>query len=290
MADLDKLEQLNRLKEAGVLTDAEFEQQKSQILSGPRSSSTPRTIGLIVLAVLLAAVFWFVTRPAGNSDAMQTGQAELVSETTPPGNAPITSVKSDTPSENILTFATSDAVIGVNPAYLEKKLGVPREKSKGGLVFEVRGCTINYSYDDSGVTGFYLDVTRSCRPTIRGRQVSLNTNFGSLLAMEKWGKYVASCLASCGNAADPVIDLSYPGSRSNQFISISYATDYKQADKALDSWEQSLRKRLGIGEFDDPEDYEAFSCVENPPSEIRTLLSRMTVKTVWVTNDDTPSC
>jgi hypothetical protein len=290
MADLDKLEQLNRLKEAGVLTDAEFEQQKSQILSGPRSSSNPRIVGLIVLVVLLAAIFWFATRPAGDSDAMQAGQTALVSETAPTGSGPITSVKPDTPSESSLTFATSDAVIGVNPSYLEKKLGVPREKSKGWLVFEVGGCTINYTYDDRGVTGFYLDVTRSCQPIIRGRQVGPNTTFGSLLAMEKWGKYVASCLTSCGNAADPVIDLSYPGSRSTGLISISYSTDYSQAGEALELWGQALRKSLGLSESDTPEDYEAFSCVQNPPANVRTLLPRMTVKTVWVTNDNATTC
>jgi|LauGreSuBDMM15SN_2_FD.fasta_scaffold14421_2 uncharacterized protein YgiM (DUF1202 family) len=194
------------------------------------------------------------------------------------------------PPVNNLSFATSDAVIGVNPAYLEQKLGVPREKSKGSSVFEVGGCTINYRYDDNGVTGFYLDITRSCQPTIRGRKVSPNTTFGSLLAMEKWGKYLASCLYSCGNAADPVIDLSYPGSRSTGFISISYSTDYDQSSVAMGVWEQSLRRSLGLGEFDTPEDTEAFSCVQNPPANVRKLLPRMTVKSVWVTNDDGPSC
>lgn len=290
MADLDKLEQLNRLKNTGAITEVEFNQQKSQILSESRGAPSTRIVVMFVLLVLVAAIFWFATRPTDSADEALEAQTLKDNISAPIDDAPAIPTQAETPLVNNLTFATSDAVIGVNPAYLEQKLGVPREKSKGGSVFEVSGCTINYTYDDNGVTGFYLDITRSCQPTIRGRKVSPNTTFGSLLAMENWGVYAASCLTSCGNAADPVIDLSYPGSRSTGFISVSYSTDYDQSSEAMRVWEQTLRRNLGLGEFDIPENYETFSCVRNPPANVRKLLPRMTVKTVWVTNDDGPSC
>lgn len=298
MTDLDRLEQLNRLRESGALTDSEFEEQKQQILRGAADAEDSRNswlrwlaAGIVLLLAPVGLAIWGGMQNTGQNQPALSDQeiAEITDKGFSPNESKSNLANGNTSAE-LLSFATSDEIIGLNPTYLEKRLGVPREKSDGNLVFEVGGCTITYWSGASGVTSFHFEVSTSCQPIIRGKQIRPDTSFGQLMRQENWGKYVASCLTSCGNAADPVIDLTYPGSRSNGFVTVSYATDYDQASKALTTWEQALRQKLGLGEFDTPDDLEAFSCVENPPANIHTALSRMKVRTVWVTNDDVSQC
>jgi hypothetical protein len=81
---LDKIEQLNRLREAGALTRAEFEAEKQRILSGTKASKgvigeqregSPLlwvwiAIGAVVFIALAAAIAWFSfkdIKPSGNA-------------------------------------------------------------------------------------------------------------------------------------------------------------------------------------------------------------------------------
>lgn len=66
-------------------------------------------------------------------------------------------------------------------------------------------------------------------------------------ARSLWGTYIASCLSGCGNAADPTVDLSYPGSRSNQFLGIHYSAGYDQVSSALERWDKAVRAERGLG-------------------------------------------
>lgn len=179
-----------------------------------------------------------------------------------------------------LAFATSTEVLGLNPGYLEKRLGVPKEKKASYIVFEVGGCTISYGIDKGSVTRFDVDVSQNCQPTIQGVKVTPQTTYGQVFGREAWGKYLASCLYGCGNAADPIVYLTYPGSRATGFVSVNYATDYDQVSSALDLWEKAVRRQRGLGEFETPDDYEAFSCVSEPPAEVITLLRKARVRSV----------
>lgn len=62
MADLNKLEQLDRLRERGVLSDEEFDLQKERILKADQGISRSVLIGLGVLLVVIALAALFAPR------------------------------------------------------------------------------------------------------------------------------------------------------------------------------------------------------------------------------------
>lgn len=294
--NLSQLERLNRLREAGALSDSEFEDQKQAILAGKTRSGLSLLIGagiVAVIGVILLTLFW---TQGGNDDdlnafasSVEPSQSELETQDAP-NPSPTPEATPTVSASDQLTFATSDQVIGTNPEYLEQRLGVPREKGTGYLVFELGGCTISYSASGSRITGFWVDVGPSCSPTIRGTRITPQTTFGDLLRRENWGQFTADCLYGCGNAADPVIDLSYRGSRATNFISIRYSTSYDQASDALSMWEQGVRRELGLSEYESPLDYEPFNCVSNPPADARRLMPRMRVRSISVTGDEVGPC
>ena len=297
---LSQLERLNRLREAGALSDSEFEDQKQAILACSSRSGSLRPSLLIgagvvaVIGAIILVLFW--TRGGGGSgdrsavaspvDPSQGGLAVLDA----PTQSPTPEATPTASAGDQLSIATSDQVIGTNPAYLEQRLGVPREKGAGYLVFELGGCTISYSASGNRITGFTVDVGPSCSPTIRGNRIGPRTTFGEILSRDNWGQFTADCLYGCGNAADPVIDLSYRGSRATNFISIRYSTSYDQASDALSLWEQGVRRELGMSEFESPLDYEPFNCVSNPPADARRLMPRMRVRSISVTGDEVGPC
>lgn len=185
----------------------------------------------------------------------------------------------------LLEFATSNDVIGLNPDYVEKRLGIPRSKSANSLEFKIGACQINYSIEGSAINGFWLSLGPGCAPNIDGEVVSDNTTFGELLRRSASGEISATCLSGCGNAADPTIALSYSGYRYNNFTAITYYTDYSQASDALSDWESAVRDSLGLGYSDYIDDYTPFTDAKNPPEKIRSKILRMTVKDIHVRRD-----
>lgn len=85
--------------------------------------------------------------------------------------------------EALLEFATSNSVIGLNPAYVEKRLGIPRIKNAWLLQFELGGCTIDYTIEGSEVKSFDVSINQKCQPTIDGTRITERTTFGELKRM-----------------------------------------------------------------------------------------------------------
>ena len=177
-----------------------------------------------------------------------------------------------------LAFALSIEVIGMNPAYLEQKIGVPVRSSEYQAVFEVSGCKIEYGIDGGEIFDYRVDVSEGCRPVISGKIISPQTTFSEV--HERWGTYIADCFAGCGNAYDPSISLRFDGSRSNGFVSVTYGASYEDTSEAQDIWETEVRRRLGIGPYEDPVDLDAMTCVKNPSE--RVVGSLATVKISYV--------
>jgi hypothetical protein len=193
-------------------------------------------------------------------------------------------------NSDLLTFATSREVIGLNPAYLDQRLGVPKIAQQGYRVFEVEGCTISYSSGDAGVSSFWVDVTEQCQPTIEGQKITPNTTFGEILSKMSGGYFSAACLYSCGNAADPVLGLIYPGFRGNGDIETQYLTDYWQSKLAMDIWESDIRRAAGLSESESPMDYMLFSCRRDPSAEVQNKMQTMTVRSVGMYHDSGFGC
>jgi hypothetical protein len=320
MNNIENLERLNRLRESGALTEEEFYQEKLKLISGKSHDAQKQTfkiallLGTIVVGVAALAAFLWQNQGKGDEILKPETAAIGPSKGTPSLETPAKKedeiLKPETaaidlpkvipslraPATNdvstlkkaetaLLTFATSTEVLGLNLGYLERRLGVPKEKRAGNIVFEVGGCTISYDIVESSVSSLDVNVSQNCQPTIQGMKVTPQSTYGQVFNRQGGGAYLASCLTDCGNAADPTIDLTYASSRATEFISVNYATDYNQVSRALDLWENAVRRQRGLGEFDTPDDYEAFSGVSDPPLEVIPLLRKLRVKSVRLAKD-----
>ena len=293
--DLDRLERLSRLRESGALTDEEFEAKKQEILSAGQvpKTSVPRWVLWALGAAGLASLAAVIGLWAGSSATETMTGAGAANVTARPTAAmepePTPTPTPPSPAE-LLAFATSESVIGMTPTFLEQKLGTPKEKRPNSLVYELAGCTITYWSDDDEVTTFFFDVTPSCRVAVRGTRIGPDTTFGEVARKAGGGILIASCLANCGNAADPTIDLRFPATRVYNNVGVSFSSDYYQASDALSLWEKAVRKQRGLDEFGPTDDSDAFNCAIDPPQDVKRLANRMKVRTVWVHSGDDGGC
>lgn len=286
MNNIDNLERLNRLRESGALTKEEFEHEKIKLISGKnhilKTNISKFSTILLILILSVIALAIFIWSKKGKEVEIATKEAVAAGNVI---DGPTLEATVEKVNPAPLAFATSAEVLSLNPDYLEQRLGVPKEKNASFMVFEVGGCTILYGINKGSVTGFDVDVSKDCQPTIHGIKVTPQTTYGQILSRETGGVYRASCLTDCGNAADPVVYLTYAGSRATGFIDVNYSTDYDQISSALDLWEQEVRKQLGLDEFESPDDYEAFQNVANPPVDVISLLSKARVRSVSMSLD-----
>lgn len=125
---LSQLERLNKLREAGALSDSEFEDQKQAILAGRSRSGSPRPSLLIgagvvaVIGAILLVLFWTQSGTTGGdpravASPAEPSQGELA-VLDAPSQSPIPETTPTVSAGDRLTFATSDQVIGTNPTYL----------------------------------------------------------------------------------------------------------------------------------------------------------------------------
>ncbi|EJU14229.1 hypothetical protein LH128_04761 [Sphingomonas sp. LH128] len=300
MSNIEQLERLQSLREGGALTDAEFQIEKQKLISGENQGGSGRWrlfavaagVGAVVIGGAIVAMGHgspsaiSSSAPTASSSAVagdsgEGGLAEAVKEDEAGGDSAVAA----------LQFAVSPEALGANPAYLEQRLGVPKVKTKHQLVFEVSGCRVDYGVEGNAVSSIDADVTASCQPTVQGAKITPSTTYGQIHRKQPSGTYIASCLSGCGNAADPTVDLSYPGSRSNQFLGIHYSAGYDQVSSALERWDKAVRAERGLGEFDTPDDYEAFSCVAGPPEDVSAQLEKVRVRHIQIREEvDVASC
>jgi len=67
VADLDKLEKLNRLRESGALTAEEFEHEKALLLSGKAGYSKPLIIASAIAAAILLPTAFYSFKQTGSA-------------------------------------------------------------------------------------------------------------------------------------------------------------------------------------------------------------------------------
>jgi hypothetical protein len=287
---LDDLERLSRLWESGALTQAEFQQQKSFILTptvpAARRRSWPIYAVVILLTAAVAAVAFanwiWASRQAVRS--VPAAAVPLVVQSAKPASKAVNQTARTVPatpepsSEDNLRFATSLEVIGLNPAYLDSRLGVPRESTSWSRIYDIGGCRLRYSVRSNRIDGFNVQITPTCQPIVQGFKVGPRTSLGSILRRMNRGEYVATCLGGCGTAAEPTIELDYEGSRAASYIGVRYIAEYSQISDAFHIWADSFRSAQG-------DNYTTVNVSRNPPSSIIPMLERATVNRVDVRCD-----
>lgn len=287
--DLDKLEQLDRLRQSGALTEDEFQIQKARLVGGSGAEPARRfgrpyvlagVVGLL-LVVIVAAIArdWTGSKPSV-ADPVEAGAAVNQTPEVPAAAEPKPSIE----TASLFGWAASEKVLGVTPEYLRSRLGVPKFQERGAMTFDVEGCEVEYQVVNAKVTTYSAAVTSRCQPVVLGVRLTPRTKFS---AMDGEGELIADCLYSCGNAADPTIDLFYRPVHLRAFIGYRINGKYGDAtQKALEDWEKAVRTANSIPEFEYVDD--VFSCVSNPPPSVAATARNITVS--WVSVGDVSGC
>jgi hypothetical protein len=202
-----------------------------------------KPIALIVLLGLAAC-----SRSGGG--ASSTAPANLAGAF-PISAAPPTA--SAAPSAKLAQVFAAD-MLGANLAYLETITG-PAFKTEGDdRIYKLDGCTVvvgaaKGKIDNLGI----IDVSQRCSFDIAqyfaggyDHPVPSFPTFGDI-KQGLGGDYAADCLRLCGNAADPVVSLSYEGSLADNFNELvaSASPDEGPMLDAYIDWGNQLVARYG---------------------------------------------
>ncbi|WP_114953852.1 SHOCT domain-containing protein [Sphingosinicella terrae] len=125
MDTIEGLERLNRLREAGALSEEEFQAQKAKLIESVPTVSTSKrldwriwaaSVGVIVVVLTLLA--WCM-RPI--ADGVAESNEMLSSSDNAIAAAPVAGAPANRPTtrEGSFAWATSTEIVGMNPAYLE---------------------------------------------------------------------------------------------------------------------------------------------------------------------------
>ncbi|HEX4196404.1 MAG TPA: hypothetical protein VHZ26_03095 [Caulobacteraceae bacterium] len=157
------------------------------------------------------------------------------------------------PSARLAQIFTAD-MLGANLAYLETITG-PAFKTEGDdRIYKLDGCTVvvgatRGKIDNLGI----IDVSPRCSFNIAqyfaggyDHPVPSFPTFGDI-KQGLGGDYAADCLRLCGNAADPVVSLSYEGSHADNYNELvaSASPDGGPMLDAYTDWGDQLVARYG---------------------------------------------
>lgn len=157
------------------------------------------------------------------------------------------------PSAKLAKIFTAD-MLGANVAYLETITG-PAFKSEDGVnTYKVDGCTVVVGVEGGKIENLGVDgYGGACSFNIAqyfaegyDHPVPNEPTFGDIKT-GLGGDYAADCYRSCGNAADPVVSLSYEGSHADNFNEL-VASSPVAADpvlQAYETWSDALVARYG---------------------------------------------
>lgn len=276
MADVEQLERLNRLRESGALTDEEFQNEKARLFAEPRSRRG-LIVGLVAALVVLAVAGYLWMQAERSGDAAASSSENAVAN----ADSAVGNQTSEASEDNLYAWATSFEVLGMNPAYLETRLGPPKVKEDGFLSYDVGGCTVLFYVKGTSIESYDAAVNERCHPVVRGHTLTQRTTFGSL--MESLGGTLgADCVWGCGNAYDPPTYLITTGGRASPdvlFYSVSLegGGDYPTGD-----WADAIRAKHGLGTEDIPDDFDIFACVTDPPAPVESSLKKARIEGVQV--------
>ena len=295
MVDLGQLEKLNDLREKGALTDEEFQAEKQRLFhldkQRPKNPHYALIAALVIMALaFVIAAFLFTVNdveqlPAAVPSPVATGvPTETVSD------ARSVAAEAETPQVGSYQWSVSPEIVGLNSAFVERKLGVAKQKFRTIWTFEVDGCEVTYWLKGPEIRSLSTDVTGKCQPIVDGVKITPRTSFSSLM---KKAELFSSCIGGdCGNAADPTIDLLSSGTHINQFIDVKYQGRYSDVtSKAIDQWASAIKRQHGLSDDDyDNIDFEWFNCISNAPADVVSTMRQEVVTAVWIGRDLNEHC
>jgi hypothetical protein len=139
--------------------------------------------------------------------------------------------------------------------YLEHIIGPAWRTAGNTKVYKVDGCEVTATVDNGRVHALGLELSPKCTfdlsKFIAGKFPPLHTmTFGQFEALADDGRswFMASCLALCGNAADPVVYEHWEGPHTQRFLNVILEVDLGGGSRYLAERDGSKRRsRLGGG-------------------------------------------
>lgn len=292
MVDLNRLEKLQELRQSGALSDDEFLVQKERLFASESQPSSQPKIILVLGGIALVVISITLGYLAAQRETEPYSRA--LANNTPDTDAPDLAVPIEpatdprakaAPAAVGFQWAMNSTVIGLNPAFVESKLGVAKKKSANALIFDVEGCQVDYGVEGNKIVSAHSDVSGRCQPVIDGRKVTPSTTFGSVAGT--YSKLISDCIFSCGNAADPTIDLYTAGYHANGFIDVIYHGGYSDiSSEAMDQWANAIRRQHGVADDDwSNSNFEWFSCVTDAPLDVSKPMRAERVRGVTIGRD-----
>lgn len=139
-------------------------------------------------------------------------------------------------------------------AYFEKVTGPARNTDGDMKIYKLGTCEVEVHTARGKVQWFEVETTPACAfdlyaflPNAKGSRVPITQlTMGHLDGVAPGGgEFSASCLAQCGNAADPVVYQRWTGGRADNLLEVRFGV-VLAGDDALDAsekWEQAMLKK-----------------------------------------------
>jgi hypothetical protein len=150
-------------------------------------------------------------------------------------------------------------MIGATVQFFEKTAGPAWKKhrySREMRTYKIKGCVVTASIEQGDIRALKAELTDNCSVDLKSfvnrteapPRVSSKSTQG---AISQWlgngGKFMASCLAMCGNAADPSVYWHYEGPRADQNLEV--LTEIRLVgDRAVDAsfkWRDIMESARG---------------------------------------------
>ncbi|WMD22801.1 hypothetical protein RAS12_10635 [Achromobacter seleniivolatilans] len=142
-------------------------------------------------------------------------------------------------------------MLGTNQRYFESIAGVPRDSFRNDHTFVVQNCQITATIGDGKVTALRLDLGQGCEANLQSFIGEDAPKPGQTITPGVFGsgqRYTASCLAECGNAADPSAYALWqaPRSAGGMEVLMEMVLAGDKAMTAADEWEKQIKQAAGM--------------------------------------------
>jgi hypothetical protein len=144
-------------------------------------------------------------------------------------------------------------MLGAQVAYLEHIVGPAWKVVQGTRIYKVDGCVVYVGVASGEIRNLHMEISQQCQFDLS--VFSNNYKFPRLLGMTFGafeqpyvsGRFQASCLYLCGNAADPIVRDFYEGPHAENFIQIAPEVVLvgDAAITASMAWSDAMKKVMG---------------------------------------------
>lgn len=174
------------------------------------------TVRAMMKSVAVAGSFVALAACGSKEDAVKPAEAAV---TVAEAGATASEAGVETAATAPAGAVLMDAMMGVQLAYLESKLGPARTVMGDERTYEIGACRVRVLADGDEVGGYAVPMTEVCSSQAMAALKAfdlpqkLNLTMGEFATSRDNTKFKSDCLTLCGNAADPWVYLESDGLR-----------------------------------------------------------------------------